>query len=30
MEKLFGEAWWIERLPRPGNRFIADCLLTKR
>lgn len=30
VEELFGAAWHVERLPRPGNRFIANYLLTKR
>lgn len=30
VEDLFEADWQVERLPRPGNRFIADFLLTKR
>jgi SAM-dependent methyltransferase len=30
VEELFEADWRVERLPRPGNRFIANYLLTKR
>lgn len=30
VEELFEAAWQVERMPRPGNRFIANFLLTRR
>jgi SAM-dependent methyltransferase len=30
VEGLFAADWHIERLPRPGNRFIANFLMVKR
>lgn len=30
VDVLFGAQWHVERLARPGNRFIANFLLTRR
>jgi len=30
VEALFGHAWEIERIPRPGSAFIATFLLTRQ